>query len=196
VRRAFEAYGAVVAETSVYGGANGAITTRFGDAGTPMFGTPPGCLFTHQGSFMQAFFEAKGEKPTTDFDFFPFPTIEAANEGSVIGGGDLVGLVNDRPAARELIRYLVGKEAQALWVSKGGTLSVNGEVTDYPDAVSARAAEMLRSATRFRFDASDLMPKAMSDAFLSAVLAFTFDQRDLTTILARLDKVRATAYAN
>lgn len=194
VRSAFQAYGAVVAAPSVYGGPNVAVDTGFGEAGLPLFTSPPGCLFLHQGSFMQAFFEADGEVAGTDFDFFPFPTLGTGNDGAVIGGGDLFGLVTDRPAARAVLRYLVGPEAQSLWVAQGGTLSVNQEVRDYPDQVSGRAAQLLRQATRFRFDASDLMPTAMSAAFLQGVIAFTADPRQLDAVLTQLETTRRTAY--
>lgn len=194
VRRAFESYGAIVVDASVAGGASAAIATAFGSAGTPLFADPPGCLFTHQASFMASFLAADGRVAGRDFDFIPFPDINPAYAGSVIGAGDLVGLFTDRPAARALIRYLVSAEAQSTWVAQGGTLSVNNQVSDYPDPVSARAAEVLHHATRFRFDASDLMPEPMSHAFLRAVLEFTADQRGLTSILQQLDAVRATAY--
>jgi alpha-glucoside transport system substrate-binding protein len=194
VRRAFEAYGAVAAAPSVYGGPAAAVSTEFSEAGNPLFTSPPGCLFLHQGSFMQAFFEAAGMSAGSDFDFFPFPSLGTPYDGSVIGGGDLFGLITDRPAARALLRYLVGPEAQGIWVSQGGTLSVNQGVKDYPDPVSARAAELLRQAARFRFDASDLMPSEMTAAFLSGVLAFTADQRQLDQVLTELDGVRRTAY--
>jgi alpha-glucoside transport system substrate-binding protein len=68
-------------------------------------------------------------------------------------------------------------------------------VTNYPDEVSARSAEILANATVFRFDGSDLMPEAMNSAFWTAMLDFTQDQSRLDSILAGLDEVQATAYA-
>jgi alpha-glucoside transport system substrate-binding protein len=74
-------------------------------------------------------------------------------------------------------------------------LSGNKNVTNYPDDVSARSAEILANATVFRFDGSDLMPEAMNSAFWSAMLEFTQDQSKLDAILANLDSVQETAYA-
>jgi alpha-glucoside transport system substrate-binding protein len=92
------------------------------------------------------------------------------------------------------MRYLVTSEAQSIWVRRGGALSVNTAVPDYPDDISARAARVLATADTFRFDGSDLMPEAMNQAFWGAILDFTRDQTQLPTILEHLDVVRASAY--
>jgi hypothetical protein len=46
-----------------------------------------------------------------------------------------------------------------------------------------------------RYDAGDLMPSDMRDAYWSAVLKFVQNQSQLDTILADLDKKQLTAYA-
>jgi alpha-glucoside transport system substrate-binding protein len=196
LRRAFESYGQVVAEDTVYGGADGAVDTYFGDAGDALFDDPPGCLLLLQGSFMPTFLSESGRQPGDDFDFFPFPEISPASTGEVIGAGDLIGLLTDNPDARQLVAYLVSTEAQQIWVSHGGALSVNQSVTEYPNDLVAREAEMLSGAEHFRFDGSDLMPTAMTKAFYRAVLDFTADQRSLSTILESLDEVRGSAYGD
>jgi alpha-glucoside transport system substrate-binding protein len=117
-----------------------------------------------------------------------------ADREAVIGAGDLIGLFTDDPSAARLIDYLVSAEAQALWVDRGGALSVNGRVTDYPNQVAQREAELLTGAEHFRFDASDHMPPDMNAAFWQAVLDFTADQSRLGEILEDLDRVRVAAY--
>jgi alpha-glucoside transport system substrate-binding protein len=193
VRRAFELYGQVVADTSVHGGSRGALETDFREAGEPLFGDSPGCLFLHQGSFMPAFFGVE-RTAGVDYDFFPFPDLLPGAQKSVIGGGDLFGVLTDDQAAIELIRYLVSDEAQSLWAAQGGSLSVNVGVTDYPDPVSTRAAQLLTAADLFRFDASDSMPSAVSAAFRAAVLDFTAERVRLDAILAELEAVRHAEY--
>lgn len=194
VRRAFELFGQVLA--GAYGGSDRALATDFQDAGDPMFTDPPGCLFLHQGSFMPTFFGSSdpatgtGRNPGKDFDFFPFPPLAPVKESEVIGGGDLFGMLTDRPEAAELMRYLVSDEAQSIWVARGGSLSVNVGVVEYPDPVSQRAAESLTGAELFRFDASDLMPPAISRAFNEAVMAFTADRSGLDRVLAGLEAAR------
>jgi alpha-glucoside transport system substrate-binding protein len=190
VRSAFLAYGQVVADDAVHGGASAALSTPFQDAGYPLFTDPPGCLFLQQGSFMPAFFEADGQRPGVTFDFFPFPDINPDNHGNVIGGGDLFGMLTDNPAAAELLRYLVSPEAQTILVSAGGALSVDKRVGTYPNELVQREASLLTGARRFRFDASDLMPAAVNKAFWAAVLAYTADQTRLDEILQEMDRVR------
>jgi alpha-glucoside transport system substrate-binding protein len=193
VTRAWKAYGRVAAESAVYGGIRGALETDFSDAGEPLFTDPPGCLFLHQGSFMPTFWQQDGRVPGRDFDFFPFPEVDADHRGGVVGAGDLFGLLTESEPARELLRYLVTPEAQTLWVSAGGALSVHRKVTAYPDAVATRAAAMLTQASSFRFDASDLMPSDVNVAFWHGVLDYTEDPSRLPAILADLDSTRLRA---
>jgi alpha-glucoside transport system substrate-binding protein len=196
VRAAFVSFGQVVADGAVYGGTSGALTTHFSLAGAPLFDRPPGCYFLHQGSFMASFLADDPRHPGASFDFFPFPDIDPRWSGSLIGGGDLLGLVRDRPQARELIRYLVTPEAQTIWVKQGGALSSNLRVDAYPDERTAREAKLLASANHLRFDASDAMPDELNAAFWQAVLDFTKYPDRLDTILAHLDSVAAKSYGN
>jgi alpha-glucoside transport system substrate-binding protein len=190
IRRAFEAYGRVVADGAVFGGAGGALSTSFATAGRPLFTEPPGCLFLHGASFMATFLALGPAGAPAAFDFLPFPEVDPRHAGSMIVGADVASLVNDTPQARLLMRYLVGTEAQAAWVGHGGALSANMRVRDYPDRIAARAAELLAGAKRVRFDASDSMPDEMSAAFRRAVLEFTRDQGRLAEILSGLDTIR------
>jgi alpha-glucoside transport system substrate-binding protein len=190
IRRAFLSYGQVVAEDGVFGGSAAAVSTYFADAGAPLFTEPPGCLFLHQGSFMPAFFESAGQEAGRDFDFFPFPPINEDDHGAIIGAGDLFGLFTDDPSAAQLLDYLISAEAQQIWVEHGGVLSVNRRVTEYPNQVAQREAELLSSAAHFRFDASDHMPPELNAAFWQAVLDFTTDQSRLGDILETLESVR------
>ena len=193
IRAAFELYGDVVAES--FGGAATVLATNFMDGGRPLFTDPPGCLFHHQATFMTEFFKSRAGARDGEYDFFPFPTIDEHYAGSVTGAGDLFGMFNDTPQARALMRYLVTPEAQQIWVSRGGALSVNTQVTSYPDQISGRSAEVLRAASRFRFDASDLMPEAMNTAFLQAVQEYTRNPDSLEDLLISLDETRVRAYS-
>jgi alpha-glucoside transport system substrate-binding protein len=150
--------------------------------------------FELYGSFMPSFFEASGLQPGEDFDFFPFPPIESGSSRTVIGAGDLLGLLTDDRAAEALMRYLVSEEAQSLWVGLGGSLSVLSSVTDYPDDISRRAGELLTSADAFRFDASDQMSAALNEAFWQSMIDVTAEPRQLDAILRGLEAVRLTGH--
>lgn len=195
IRQAFEAFGTAM-ENSL-GGADFALATAFGDAGQPLFTDDPGCLFHHQASFMAGeFFPTypQSPEPGVDFDFFVMPDINPDYPGALTGGGDLFGMFHDTPQARALMQWLVTPEAQQIWVDRGGAISGNTLVTDYPDSIAQKSAEALASSQVFRFDASDLMPQAMQAAFLQAILDYTQNPGQLDAILAGLDVVQADAY--
>lgn len=193
IRSAFEAFGAVLENT--FGGSETVVATNFGTAGNPLFTDPPGCQFHHQASFITSFFMDQGGAAEGDFDFFPMPDINPSYAGAFTGAGDLFGMFNDKPEARDLLAYLVTAEAQQIWVDLGGALSGNTTVTNYPDDVSKRSAEILGSAKIFRFDGGDLMPNQMQTAFFQAMVDFAQNQDNLDTILADLDSVQESAYA-
>ncbi len=192
IKSAFQAFGTVITES--YGGPKTVLATNFGDGGNQLFKSPPGCIFHHQASFITDFFQKQGGAKAGDYDFFPFPDINPQYSGAVEGAGDLFGMFNDTPQARALIKYLVTADAQSIWVGRGGALSANKNVSNYPDDISKRSAEILANAKIFRFDASDLMPQAMNDAFWKAVLDYTQDATKLDSILSNLDQVQSSAY--
>ena len=192
IKSAFEAFGKVIDQS--YGGSNAVLTTNFGDGGNQLFTDPPGCLFHHQASFITDFFKKQGGAKDGQFDFFRMPDINASFAGATTGAGDLFGMFNDTPQARALMAYLVTADAQKIWVERGGALSANTKVTSYPDDVSKRSAEILANAGVFRFDASDLMPTAMNDAFWKSILDYVKTPADLDSILSNLDSVQTSAY--
>lgn len=195
IRSAFQTFAAIIAPGEVYGGADAVVGTNFGDSGTPLFSDPPGCLFLHQGSFMTSFFQGTSGARVGQYDFFPFPTMDPRYASSLIVAGDLFGMFHDTPQARALVDYLASAEAQQLLVGRGAALSPNLSVTSYPDSISTREGELLRTSQFVRFDGSDLMPEAMNEAFWHAMLDFAHDPSRLDAILAGLDLVQATAYA-
>ena len=103
------------------------------------------------------------------------PDINPEYTGAFTGAGDLFGLFSDKPAAKDLLKYLTTAEAQQIWVDRRRRLSANTKVTSYPDEVSKRSAEILTGAKIFRFDGGDLMPTAMNDAFFRAMVDYAED---------------------
>jgi len=200
IRRAWETWGQIVADPNmVFGGAATILTTPFGNVGDPLFMDPPQAYMAHQASFITDFFLTNFPDlvPVEDFDFFPFPPFAEGDPARTVMAGDLFGMFNDTPQARALIRYLVTPEAQAIWVERGGAISPNQGVPLelYPDELSRKAAELLTSVETAVFDASDLMPEAMNNAFWTAILDYIQSPGDLDGILANLDDVQADAYA-
>ncbi len=182
--------------SNVYGGPKTMASTSFTDAGTPMFQTPPKCYMHNQASFITSFFKSANPSVVagTDYNFFPLPDITVA--GAHVVAGDAWSMFHDTPQARKMIQYLTTPAAQEIWVKRGGKISPNNKVSldSYPDQLSKSTAQILVNTKVGKYDAGDLMPADMKNAYWSAVLKFAANQNQLDTILADLDKVQAKAY--
>jgi ABC-type sugar transport system, periplasmic component len=194
IKQAFQAFGNAV--QSSFGGSKNVLATNFIASGDHLFSNPPGCAFVNHATFITDAFQKTGGAKADQFDFFPFPDINASFAGAVEGSGDLFGMFNDTPQAKSLVAYLSTAEAQAIWVGRGGALSANNTVSNYPNDILKKAAADLASAKIFRFDASDNMPQAMNDAFFKAIVDYTQDASKLDAVLSNLDSVQTSAYGS
>lgn len=197
VKNAWEVFGEIVLnEDYQYGGTTGTLTTNFGDAPAVLFTDPPGAYMHRQASFVTGFFP-EGLEVGTDYDFFPFPSIDPEYGIPVLGGADLIVMLNDTPEAREFMKYLATAEPQEIWAaSGGGFISPNKAVSldAYPDELTKKMAEMVVNADVFRFDASDLMPAAVgSGSFWTGTLDFV-GGTDLDTILSEIEDSAVDSY--
>jgi len=200
IKGAWQSFGQLLGpgDSNVYGGANYVVNTDFGKVGDPMFQNPPKCMMLNQASFITSFFP-KTAVAGQDYDYFTMPSQNSANEGARVGAADAWSMFKDTPQARALITYLLTPEAQEVWVKRGGKIAVNNKVpvTDYPDSVSQKIAKDLVSNTKvLKYDAGDLMPSDMKNAYWQAIVAFIQDQSKLDSILAGLDKVQQSAYTS
>jgi alpha-glucoside transport system substrate-binding protein len=184
----------------VYGGAKNMAATNFGDAGTPMFQSPPKCYMHNQASFITSFFQSANPslQPVTNFNFFALPDISPQYAGAHVVSGDAWSMFHDTPQAEQMLKYLTTADAQAIWVKRGGKISPNSQVplTDYPDPLSKSTAQILVATKIGKYDAGDLMPADMKNAYWAAVLKFAQDQSQLDSILANLDTIQAKAYTS
>ncbi len=200
IKSAFQTFGKILGpnDSNVYGGSNYIVATNFGDVGTPMFKTPPGCYMLNQASFITSFFTSANPslQPVSDFNFFPLPDINTQYAGAHVVAGDAWSMFKDTPQARKLIQYLTTADAQAIWVKRGGKLAVNKQVPldDYPDQLSKESAQIITTTQIGRYDATDQMPADMKAAAWADLVKFIQNQGQLDSILAHLDQVQASAY--
>jgi alpha-glucoside transport system substrate-binding protein len=203
IKSSWQSFGQLLGsgDSNVYGGANYIVNTDFSKVGDPMFATPPKCMMLNQASFITSFFTKAhpGLVPGQDFDYFTMPSKDPANEGTRVGAADAFSIFHDTPQARSLINYLVSPEAQEIWVKRGGKIAVNNKVptTDYPDPISQKIATDLVSNTKLlEYDAGDLMPTDMKNAYWQGIVSFIQDQSKLDSILSGLDTVQSQAYTS
>jgi alpha-glucoside transport system substrate-binding protein len=199
VKTAWETWGQIVGDPNmVYGGAQGMLSTNFGDAPFPLFANPPKCYLHSQADFITSFIQTQfpNLKAGEDYTFFAFPPIDSAQGNPLEVAGDLFGMFNDTPQARALMNYLVTADAQSIWAKRGGFLSANKSVPPsvYPDVLTQQIAQMLTSASAVRFDGSDQMPAAVNSAFYTAVLNFVQNPNNLDSILSTVETTASTAY--
>jgi len=196
VKRAWELFGQIAANDQyVYGGATGVLSTNFGDSPAPMFDSPPGCYMHRQASFITGFFP-EGLTAGEDYDFFPFPPIDAQWGTPALIAGDVIVMFNDTPEARKLVEYLASAKPQEIWAEKGGFISANKNVSldAYPDELTRKMAEAIVTAKVARFDGSDLMPAAVgAGSFWQGVLDYV-GGTDLDTVLEDIEASAQDAY--
>jgi alpha-glucoside transport system substrate-binding protein len=160
----------IVNDDYVAGGIDTALGISFVDAIGRVFGKNPKAEMFYEGGFVGGI--AIGQvnpslKPGTDIDFFDFPSIGEADEGTVVGGGDVAAAFVNNEDVAKLLDYLATPEAGKIWVSTGAIASPNEGVTaeDYPNDLVSKEAKQLLEAKTFRFDGSDLLPGTLGQNF-------------------------------
>lgn len=178
-------------EDYVLGGREAIVLTPFGDAATPITMSNPPALMHRQASFITAFLPQKGAEVGDTVGFFYLPSIDESLGKPVLGAGDLLGPMQDRPEVRDAIRYLSTGESTKAWIEAGGFVSPHADTpfSWYPTVADRGIAEILQQATTFRFDASDLMPGAVgAGTFWTGMTDYVNDPNaNLDTILQSID---------
>jgi alpha-glucoside transport system substrate-binding protein len=173
----------------VYGGKAKIVTTFFGDAPTPMFEDPPKCWLHRQGNFITSFFPA-GSKPGVDYDVFYLPPIDSQYGKPFLVAGDIMAATNERPETCAVMQFFSTGAGVKGWVAAGGALAMqnDSQLDWYGDPIEKKIAGMVKEATAFRFDASDLMPGAVgSGSEWKGFTDYFSGAADLDTVLKEMD---------
>lgn len=201
IKSAFERFGEVVhGEGLVLGGPRRMVSTNFQDSTYAPFQDPPQAQMNFLGAFAQGFIaEQFGDlQAGEDYDFFKFPAVNEQYTGTVTGGADVIVMFNDTPSARSLLRYLAQGENWQPWAEAGGFTTPNQGLDQgaYPDDLARKAAQQLIESENFRFDADDMMPAELQNAYWSGLLEYIQNPDQLDQILKDIEAVAAEAYAN
>lgn len=171
---AWQLYADWVAKYNV-GGADGAITTNFGDAILMPFQDPPQAYMVKQSGFagsatIQPNFPdyVYGE----DFAFFVLPGPEGEAVPMQVGG-DFMGVFNATPAAQAVMAYLSSAQGAKAWAASGFDLTPNSAVDTaaYENPISADKAAALAAAPDVSFDVGDLLPAGLGQAEFDGITA-------------------------
>jgi alpha-glucoside transport system substrate-binding protein len=199
VRSAWEKFGQILhTEGYLPGGAQFAVSTSAQDATFLPFEDPPRAYMDYLGAFAEGFIAAQfpDQEAGTDYDFFQFPTINDEFAGAATGSGDILVMFNDTPAARSLVNYLADANNWAPWAERGGFTSPSSalDTSAYPSDLIGKTAEQLTDASVFRFDADDMMPAELQQAYFQAVVNYAQNPNDLDSILQSLEDTASGAY--
>jgi alpha-glucoside transport system substrate-binding protein len=153
---------------------------------------------TFEGDFVPGVASGQTKaKAKTDYNVFPFPAVNGKGGDYVVGGGNVVVMFKDSPAARALVLYLASPQAGEIWAKRGGFSSPNKNVkaSVYPDDITRTTATALAKASTFRFDMSDLAPAAFGSKDEFADLqAFLKNPSSVAATAAKLEKHAKAAY--
>ena len=182
---------------NIAGGTSGALQTDFPTSVTRVFADPPEAAQVIEGDFVGGVVAAETQaEPETGFNVAGFPDI-GDSDSPVVGGGDVMVMFKDNPAARALIQYLGTPEAAEIWAERGGFSSPNQNVDPevYPDDIQRTTATALAEAEVFRFDLSDLQPAAFgSDAMFTILQDFLRTPDDVDGTAQKLEDAAAQAF--
>jgi DNA-binding SARP family transcriptional activator/ABC-type glycerol-3-phosphate transport system substrate-binding protein len=189
IRRAFGRYADLfLAEGRVAGGGARAVETEWGDAALGTIEDGLGCMMSHGDSFLSGFLP-------DDAAWFAFPAITEAGEGTLLGSGTYLVALTDRPEVRAALDAMFSPVAVTAQIEAGEwRMSANERVAIDDITLDDRSRALARQLRRaleedlFRFDASDLMPKPVWQAFNAGMVTITLEGPDaIDRILAELD---------
>lgn len=137
-------------------------TTRFQDGGLGLL--DGSCYLHRQASFYgNQFPEGTTKGPDAQINAFYFPVAKAGDPKVMLGGGELIASLADRPEVKAVVDYLTSKDYANSRVKAGNWLSPNKglDLSLISDPLEKQFAEELQASDVFRFDGSDVMPSAV-----------------------------------
>jgi len=145
---------------NIVGGNKGALQVDFPGSVSAVFSDNPKAAMVMEGDFVAGATKTT-LKPQTGYNVFPFPNVNGSAP-AVMGGGDIVIMFKDSPAAQAFVKFLATPEAAQAWAERGGFSSANKNLDPsvYPDPILKTTASAIAEADTFRFDLSDLQPAA------------------------------------
>ncbi len=199
VKAALRTMAQVVGDTNnINGGTAGALQTDFPTSVSNVFTKSPKAAMVIEGDFVPGAV-THPLKPIKEYNQFAFPSI-GGSAPAVMGGGDIVVMFKNNPAARALMTYLATPEAATIWAKRGGFSSPNTKVKPgaYGDPIGRTLALQLAGASVFRFDLSDLQPAAFGSStgqgMWKLLQDFVQNPKDVNGIAAKLEAAAKKAY--
>ena len=183
---------------NIVGGTQGALQTDFPGSVSNVFTDNPKGAMVMEGDFVAGAVKTT-LKPEEGYNVFPFPNVNGSAP-AVMGGGDIVIMFKDTPAAQAFVKFLATPEAAEAWAKRGGFSSANKNLNPdvYPDPILKKTASAIAEADTFRFDLSDLQPAAFGatagQGMWKLLQDFLNKPSDVNGIAAKLEAAAKKAY--
>lgn len=155
---------------------------------------------TLMGTWITGYWNGLGLEPGGDYDFFPFPTINADVPVSVVGPIDglvISANVQNREGAEAFLSFFVRDEAtQEFWTKAVGALSsnVNIDPSVYNDLIQSVGATVA-AADNFAFNYDLQTPPPVAEIGLSMFAEFMDDPSGYEALMDRTAQAAAAAFA-
>lgn len=191
VKQAYETYGKWAKDPKyAVGGAQGTLSTSFGDAIFKPFSDPPEAMMVKQSGFAGGNIAKQFPdlKQGTDYDFFVVPGAQGLQ-----GGADWMMAFSDKPAVKALVAYLSSPEGGVNWAKATFGLSPNkGAAGNYTDPALQKLGDALAHTQGFTSDIGDTIPGGFGSAEWKAIVDY-LNGADLDTELNNVAQVQKQA---
>lgn len=180
------------------GGTSGAVQTDFPTSVNNVFQNPPKAAIVMEGDFVPGVATVK-VKAGTDFNEFPFPSINGSGPAVEIGG-DTIVTFKDTPAIEAFVKFLATAPAAQAWAGIGGfaTGNKNMPTSVYKDAITRKTASAIAAASSVVFDMSDQQPGSfgatVGQGEWGLFQDFLRNPKDVSGIQKKLEAAATTAY--
>ncbi|MGX1671489.1 extracellular solute-binding protein [Streptomyces sp. NPDC055400] len=162
-------------------------------------GSLPGCTHEHQGSFIRSLYpDAMGDRTLRVEPAARFLHGRPAYDDTYEVSGDMAAVLTGNQAAQDLVTLLTSEYGRKTWsrATQPHLRPFFPDASDpQPDDPTGKtvASHLTDDADTLCFDASDVMPPVLRDAFYRAVLTYFQDPRTTTldTLLKQLETVRS-----
>ncbi|MFF2846824.1 ABC transporter substrate-binding protein [Streptomyces sp. NPDC058001] len=197
VRRAWETWASLLGRRTSDERARSLQTSYEGPDGDGLLNSGTGaeaCTHEHQNAFIRYLYTDDGVRVESSA---PFLGGDSQYDDAYEVSGDMAAVFSDNPAAQELVDRLSGDDGRKLWQKKAKPAVrplFPGPKDPRPDdTIGGKIASMLNAPGRtLCFDASDVMPPQLRDAFYRAVLEYVEEEttpEELTSLLDQLDEL-------
>ncbi len=163
-----------------------------------MVGTGEAAM-TLMGTWFMQLDEQIDWKAGEDYDFFPFPVVDAAVADCAVGPMDAVVLAKDaaaKDAAKVVLAQLAGVGPQTAFNTGTGALAPNQDVSDTMyNALQLKVKEVISTIPNWAFNYDLATPPPVADVGLDAFAKFVDSPGDYMSILEETEAGAKAAFA-